>query len=215
MTTLILLRHGRTPANSSGILAGDSPVALDEVGERQARAAGERLAGVKFDWVVSSPLQRCRQTLSLALPGVSPAVEEGLTECGYGEWAGRSLKDLMGEPMWPVIQAHPSAAGFPGGETMAAMSARAVAAVRRWNETVGPEGVWLACSHGDIIKAIVADALGMHLDQFQRIHVAPGSLTVIKYTPFRPFLMRLSDDGPLAVQPASTSSDAPVGGGAE
>jgi len=213
MTTLVLLRHGRTDANSAGILAGDSPAALDEVGEQQARAAGERLAAVKFGWVVSSPLLRCRQTLSLALPGVMPVIEGGLTECGYGDWAGRKLIELMGEPHWPAIQAHPSAITFPGGESMAAMSARAVAAVRRWNETVGPEGVWLACTHGDIIKAIVADALGMHLDQFQRIHVAPGSLTVIRYTPVRPFLLRLSDDGPLAVEPASTSSDAPVGGG--
>jgi probable phosphomutase (TIGR03848 family) len=215
MTTLILLRHGRTDANTAGILAGDSPAALDEVGERQARSAGERLAGVRFGWVVSSPLPRCRQTLSLALPEVSPAIEPGLTECGYGEWTGRKLSELIQEPQWPAIQAHPSAVTFPGGESMAAMSARAIASVRRWNETVGPEGIWLACTHGDIIKAIVADALGMHLDAFQRIHVAPGSLTVIKYTPVRPFLMRLSDDGPLAVQPASTSSDAAVGGGAE
>jgi probable phosphomutase (TIGR03848 family) len=212
MRTLILLRHGRTDANTAGILAGDTPAALDEVGEQQARVVGERLAAVRFGWVVSSPLQRCRQTLSLALPDVSPAIEEGLTECGYGEWAGRKLSDLIQEPQWPAIQAHPSAVTFPGGESMAV---RAVAAVRRWNEVVGPEGVWLACTHGDIIKAIVADALGMHLDSFQRIHVAPGSLTVIKYTPVRPFLMRLSDDGPLAVQPASTSSDAAVGGGAE
>jgi probable phosphomutase (TIGR03848 family) len=213
MTTLILLRHGRTDANSSGILAGDSPAALDEAGEQQALAAGQRLASIKFGWVVSSPLLRCRQTLSLALPDVTPAIEEGLTECGYGDWCGRKLSELMGESLWPAIQAHPSSVTFPGGESMAAMSARAVAAVRRWNETVGPEGIWLACTHGDIIKAIVADALGMHLDSFQRIHVAPGSLTVIKYTPFRAFLMRLSDDGPLAVQPADTSSDAPVGGG--
>lgn len=215
MTTLVLLRHGRTDANTAGILAGDTPAVLDEVGEAQARVAGGRLAGIGFAWVVSSPLHRCRQTLSLALPEVSPAIEEGLTECGYGSWAGRRLGELTQEAQWPVIQAHPSAVAFPGGESMAAMSARAVAAVRRWNEIVGPEGIWLACTHGDIIKAIVADALGMHLDSFQRIHVAPGSLTVIKYTPVRPFLMRLSDDGPLAVEPASTTSDAPVGGGAE
>jgi probable phosphomutase (TIGR03848 family) len=215
MTTLILLRHGRTSANSSGVLAGDSPVELDELGEEQARAAGARLASVRFGAVVSSPLSRCRQTLSLALPQVRPAIEEALTECGYGEWTGRKLSELSEEPLWRTIQAHPSAVTFPGGESMAAMSARAVSAVRRWNEEVGPGGIWLACTHGDIIKAIVADALGMHLDQFQRLHVAPGSLTVIRYTPVRPFLIRLSDDsGPLAVQAAETSSDAPVGGGA-
>ncbi|WP_117215659.1 MSMEG_4193 family putative phosphomutase [Allorhizocola rhizosphaerae] len=215
MTTLMLLRHGRTSANSEGILAGDSPVGLDEVGEAQARAAGARLAGVRLDAVVSSPLQRCRQTLAIAMPGATFNVENGLTECGYGEWAGRKLSDLANEPLWSTIQHHPAAVTFPGGEAMSAMSARAVAAVRRWNDHVGSAGIWLACTHGDIIKAIVADALSMHLDQFQRIHVAPGSITVIRYTPERPFLLRLSDDNaPLALGATSTSSDAPVGGGA-
>lgn len=217
MTTLILLRHGRTTANTEGVLAGDSPVPLDETGVAQAHAAGARLAGLALKAVVTSPLERCRQTLSLALPGVAPAVENGLTECGYGEWTGRKLSELIDEPQWRTVQQHPSAVVFPGGEAMAAMASRAVAAVRRWNEIVagenGPDSAWLACSHGDVIKAIVADALGIHLDLFQRIHVAPGSLTVIRYTPDRPFLMRLSEDSaPLAI--GGSSSDAPVGGGA-
>lgn len=215
MTTLVLLRHGRTSANADGILAGDSPVGLDAVGEAQARSAGTRLMGVNFHAVVTSPLSRCRQTLALAVPSATPSVESGLTECGYGEWTGRKLGELTEEPLWKTIQQHPASVTFPGGESMAAMSARAVAAVRRWNETVGPTGIWLACTHGDIIKSIVADALGMHLDQFQRIHAAPGSLTVIRYTPERPFLMRMSDDAaPIGLGAQSTSSDAPVGGGA-
>lgn len=214
MSTVLLLRHGRTKANSEGILAGDTPVELDEVGVAQALTAGTRLVGTKFAAVVTSPLERCRQTLSIALPDTTPVVESGLTECGYGEWAGRKLAELAKEPLWGAIQRHPAAVTFPGGESMAAMAARAVDAVRRWNEVAGDAGVWLACTHGDIIKAIVADALGMHLDLFQRIHVAPGSITVIRYTPERPFVMRLSDDGsPLTIDAASTSSDAPVGGG--
>ncbi|HCT80464.1 MAG TPA: phosphoglycerate mutase [Micromonosporaceae bacterium] len=226
MTTLILLRHGRTTANTEGVLAGDSPVPLDETGVAQAQAAGARLAGLSLKAVVTSPLERCRQTLSLALPGVTPAVENGLTECGYGEWSGRKLSELTDEPQWRTVQQHPSAVVFPGGEAMAAMASRAVAAVRRWNAIVagenGPDSTWLACSHGDVIKSIVADALGMHLDLFQRIHVAPGSLTVIRYTPDRPFLVRLSEDqSPLVLPPpgsspeppAGSSSDAPLGGG--
>jgi probable phosphomutase (TIGR03848 family) len=213
MTTLILLRHGRTTANIDGVLAGDAPVPLDDMGAEQARAAGARLAGLPLRMVVTSPLARCRQTLELALPEAKPAVEEGLIECGYGEWAGRKLSELVAEPLWHTVQTHPSAVTFPGGEPMAAMAARAVAAVRKWNEVVG-DGVWLACSHGDVIKAIVADALGMHLDNFQRIHVAPGSLTVIQYTPQRPFLIKLSEDhSPLSL-PQPPSSDAAVGGGA-
>jgi broad specificity phosphatase PhoE len=109
---------------------------------------------------------------------------------------------------------------------MADMSARAVAAVREWDARVttahGPDAVWLACSHGDVIKAIVADALGLHLDQFQRIAVDPGSISVIRYTPLRPFLVRLNDTGgDLASfvptkkrrRRSAASSDAAVGGG--
>jgi probable phosphomutase (TIGR03848 family) len=177
--------------------------------------------------VVTSPLVRCRQTVELALPDADPAVEEDLTECGYGAWQGQPLKKLAKDPLWPVVQLHPSAAVFPGGEAMAAMSARAVAAVRAWDAKVaashGADAVWLACSHGDVIKAIVADALGLHLDQFQRIVVDPASVTAIRYTPTRPFLVRLNDTGGLAgLAPPpkkrrrrrAGESDAAVGGGA-
>ncbi|TDC83432.1 MSMEG_4193 family putative phosphomutase [Micromonospora sp. KC606] len=230
MATLLLLRHGRTTANADGGLAGRQPVELDDTGRAQASAVGERLRGLPLATVVTSPLIRCRQTLELALPQVAPVVEEGLTECGYGTWEGQPLKKLAREPLWPVVQQHPSAAVFPQGESMAAMAARAVTAVRGWDARVtaehGPEAVWLACSHGDVIKAIVADALGVHLDLFQRIVADPASVTAIRYTPLRPFLVRLNDTGgdlaPLVPPPSRrrrrarrpADSDAAVGGGA-
>ncbi|MBQ0981314.1 MSMEG_4193 family putative phosphomutase [Micromonospora sp. M61] len=233
VATLLLLRHGRTTANADGGLAGRQPVELDETGRAQAAAVGERLRSVPLAAVVTSPLIRCRQTLELALPDADPLVEEGLIECGYGAWEGQPLKKLAKEPLWPVVQQHPSAVVFPQGEAMAAMAARAVAAVRAWDARIasehGPEAVWLACSHGDVIKAIVADALGVHLDLFQRIVADPASVTAIRYTTLRPFLLRLNDTGgdlaALAPPPrkrrraarAATSaadSDAPVGGGA-
>ena len=229
MATLLLLRHGRTTANADGGLAGRQPVELDELGQAQAQAVGVRLRTLPLAAVVTSPLVRCRQTLALALPGVDPAVEDGLIECGYGDWEGQPLKKLAKDPLWPVVQQHPSAVVFPAGEAMAGMAARAVAAVRRWDALVtaehGPQAIWLACTHGDIIKAIVADALGVHLDLFQRIVADPASLTAIRYTPVRPFLLRLNDTGgDLAglVLPKRTrrrrsptgESDAAVGGGA-
>ena len=227
MTTVLLLRHGRTATNATGILAGHQPVGLDDVGQAQARAVGERLADAKLPLaaVVSSPLPRCRETVSLALPEYADvAVDEGIIECRYGDWTGRPLKELAKEPLWATVQAHPSAAVFPGaeGESMAAMSARAVAAVRGWDarltESHGADAVWLACSHGDIIKAIVADALGMHLDLFQRIAVEPASVTVIRYTPLRSFVLRLNDTGgdlaPFVPKvDDEPTSDAAVGGG--
>ncbi|GGQ63465.1 MSMEG_4193 family putative phosphomutase [Couchioplanes azureus] len=229
MATVLLLRHGRTTANASGGLAGRLPVELDDIGREQAVRVGERLRKLPLAAVVTSPLSRCRQTLELALPDVTPVVDEGLVECGYGAWEGRPLKELAQDPLWPVVQQHPSAVVFPGGEAMAAMSARAVAAIRRRDAQVtaehGPEALWLACSHGDVIKAIVADAMGLHLDEFQRIVADPASLSVIRYTPTRPFLVRLNDTADLAglvppprtdgqaVDPAA-QSDAAVGGGA-
>jgi probable phosphomutase (TIGR03848 family) len=155
------------------------------------------------------------------------ASERGLLECDYGSWTGRELKTLAKEPMWRTVQAHPSAAEFPDGESMADMSARAVGAVRRWDAKVeaehGAEAVWLAVSHGDVIKAILADALGIHLDAFQRIVVDPASLSVVRYTPMRPFVVSMNTSaGDLShLKPPArkrrsrrASSDAAVGGGA-
>ncbi len=229
MTTVILLRHGRTTANAGGVLAGWTPgVQLDETGEQQVRAVGERLAPVPLAAVVSSPLERCRQTAGAVLPGrdLELALDDRLGEARYGDWTGRPLKELVKEPLWKVVQQHPSAAVFPGpeGEGLAQTQARAVAAVREWNARLGPDAVWLACSHGDVIKAVLADALGLHLDQFQRIVVDPASVSVVTYTETRPFVVRVNDTGgdvAALVPPKKkgrrrrrADSDAVVGGGA-
>ncbi|MEU8617956.1 histidine phosphatase family protein [Streptomyces sp. NPDC048623] len=226
MATLILVRHGRSTANTSGVLAGRTPgVALDERGAAQAAALPGRLAGVPLAAVVSSPLQRCRETvrpLLAARPGLPLHTEERISECDYGDWSGRKLAELMDEPLMQVVQGHASAAAFPGGESLRAMQARAVDAVRDWNARIeeehGEDAVYAMCSHGDIIKAIVADALGLHLDLFQRIHADPCSVTAIRYTRLRPFLLRLGDTGDLAgLAPRETPADegaAEVGGGA-
>ncbi|MYT29804.1 MULTISPECIES: histidine phosphatase family protein [unclassified Streptomyces] len=228
MPTLILVRHGRSTANTSGVLAGRTPkVALDERGAAQAAALPARLAGVPLALAVTSPLQRCRETLAPLLearPGLRLETDERITECDYGDWSGRKLAELADEPLMEAVQQHPSAAGFPGGEAMREMQARAVAAVRDWNarveETSGAEAAYLMCSHGDIIKSLVADALGMHLDLFQRISVEPCSVTVVRYTRLRPYLVRLGDTGDLAsLMPredgdAGSERDAAIGGGA-
>ncbi|TDD04956.1 MSMEG_4193 family putative phosphomutase [Nonomuraea deserti] len=224
MTTLLLARHGLTDLTGP-VLAGRTPgVHLSEAGSAQAAALAGRIAGVGLDAIVSSPLERCRETAQAVADGraAEVVIDERFIECGYGEWTGRPLKELAREPLWQVVQAHPSAVAFPGGEALTAMQHRAVAAVREWNERVGEKGVYLVCSHGDVIKAIVADALGLHLDHFQRITADPGALTVIRYAPLRPFVLRLNDMGELRLPEDSeekdggeniTGSDAAVGGG--
>ncbi|MBJ7450939.1 MAG: MSMEG_4193 family putative phosphomutase [Blastococcus sp.] len=228
MTTVILLRHGRTTANAGGILAGWTPgVQLDETGASQVAAVGERLVKVPLAAVVSSPLERCVQTASAVTAGrdLELRTDDRLGEARYGDWTGKAIKELVKEPLWKVVQQHPSAAVFPGdeGEGLAQTQARAVAAVRAINAELGPDAVWLACSHGDVIKAVLADALGLHLDQFQRIVVDPASISVVTYTDTRPFVVRINDTGgdvsalipppPKKRGRRTRSSDAVVGGG--
>ncbi|MET7614566.1 histidine phosphatase family protein [Streptomyces seoulensis] len=225
MPTLILVRHGRSTANTAGLLAGWTPgVALDERGTEQAAALPGRLDGLPLAEIVVSPLQRCQETVRPLLdarPGLTPRTDDRIGECHYGDWSGRKLAELKDEPLMEVVQTHPSAAAFPGGESLREMQTRAVAAVRDWNARVeaehGPDAVYLMCSHGDIIKSIVADALGLHLDLFQRVSVEPCSVTAIRYTRLRPYLVRLGETGDLAsLAPRETppDDDAPVGGGA-
>ncbi len=226
MTTVVLVRHGLT-AMTGPLLAGWTPgLHLDERGEKQAVAVAERLRPVTFSAIVSSPLDRCLDTAGAIAEGRAQEVqvERRIGECRYGDWTGKAIKDLAKEPMWKVVQQHPSAAVFPGpeGEPLRETQNRAVAALREWNATLGPDATWLACSHGDVIKAIVADALGLHLDQFQRIIIDPCSVTVIRYTETRPFVVRVNDTGgsvadllpaPRKGRRTKASSDAVVGGG--
>lgn len=233
MATVILVRHGRTAANASGVLAGWTPgVHLDDKGREQAVAVGARLAAVPLSAVVTSPLERTRETAEHLLTGREPVpplhVDERVGECRYGDWTNQPLKVLAKDPLWKVVQSHPSAAVFPGdaGESLADMSARAVAAVRDWNARLSVEGAdptYAVVSHADVIKAITADALGMHLDSFQRLAVDPCSVTVIRYTELRPFVLRTNDTGgdlsglvppPRRRRRTRRSSDAVVGGGA-
>ena len=235
MATVILVRHGRTTANTAGVLAGRaSGVRLDKTGRDQSALMGERLAVVPLVGVVSSPLERCRQTARFILDsynldahnsdhqgaGPATALEKGLTECDYGQWQGRTLAELAKEDLWSVVQSHPSAVTFPGGESMAAMQARSVAAIRRHDAAFelqhGSGAVWVAVSHGDIIKSILADALGMHLDLFQRISVGPASVSIVRYGAGRPSVIATNtDSGDLSwLRASAPAHDAPVGGGA-
>ena len=224
MATVLLVRHGRSTANTGGVLAGHTPgVLLDEVGQQQADALVGRLAGLELAAAISSPLERCMETAQRALAGrdANIRMDERIVECRYGDWTGKELKSLTDDPMWKVVQRHPSAAVFPGaeGESLRDVQNRAVEAIREFNAEFGDRSVYAVFSHGDVIKAILADALGLHLDQFQRIVVNPCSVSVVTYTPERPFVHRMNDtSGDFArfappTESDDTASDAVVGGG--
>lgn len=220
--TVILLRHGRSTSNTAHTLAGRTEgVELDEKGTAQAAELVARLDGLPIRALVRSPLLRCRLTLEplAAALGLAPLVDERLAEVDYGQWTGRKLGELVKEPLWSVVQQQPSAAVFPDGEGLAQVQARAVAAVRdhdrRLAEEHGGEALWVACTHGDVIKAVVADALGTHLDSFQRITADPASCSVIRYTPLRPFVVHVNHTGnrlASALSAPPPAGDATVGG---
>lgn len=224
--TVILLRHGRSTSNTSGVLAGRTEgVELDDLGREQAAQLVGRLDGLPIKAVVRSPLLRCQRTVEplAAALGLEPLVDDRLAEVDYGTWTGRKISELTAEPLWRVVQAQPSAAIFPEGEGLAQVQARAVTAVRDHDrqlaEQHGADVLWVACTHGDVIKAVIADALGVHLDGFQRITADPASASVIRYTPLRPFVIHLNHTGASLAAAVKSSpagavpeSDAVVGG---
>ncbi|MGE9807604.1 MULTISPECIES: MSMEG_4193 family putative phosphomutase [unclassified Janibacter] len=229
MPTVILLRHARSTANAAGVLAGWSPgVHLDDDGRGQAREVAERLRDLPLVHVAMSPLERCRETAAPLLelkPDVTTSTEADLGECHYGAWTGRPLAELAKEPLWRTVQDEPSRATFPAsaeheGESLTAMAARTVAAIERIDAEVahrhGPDALWLALSHGDPLKAVLAHAAGAPLDAFQRWHVAPASVSLIRLTDGRATLLRVNDTGAPLWRPAPAtglaSGDATVGG---
>ena len=197
MTTVLFVRHGLTHLTGP-VLAGWTPgLHLDDRGREQAARLAERLRRVPLAAIVTSPLERCRDTVAAIAEGrgLEIAVDDRLGEAHYGDWTGQEIKKLVRDPLWKVVQAQPSAVTFPNGEAMRDVETRALAAVRDWNERLGPDATWLACSHADVIKSIVADALGLHLDQFQRIAIGPASLTVIRYSGVHRTVVRVNDVG--------------------
>ncbi|MGZ8803453.1 MAG: histidine phosphatase family protein [Mycobacterium sp.] len=233
--TVLLLRHGRSTSNTAHTLAGRSAgVDLDERGREQAGTLVDRLGSLPIRAIVRSPLLRCARTVEplAAALGLEPVIDERIAEVDYGSWTGRKIGELVKEPLWAVVQQQPSAAVFPDGEGLAGVQARAVAAVREHDRTLadehGGDVLWVACTHGDVIKAVLADALGSHLDSFQRINADPASVSVIRYTALRPFVIHVNHTGSalnaaLSVTPADDKSqdgavpsgEAVVGGSTE
>jgi probable phosphomutase (TIGR03848 family) len=225
--SIIAAGHGGGAATNDGAAATDGAATTDGAAANDGAAATGGSGAEVASEPGSGDLTSANGQVTSETDPIAVQLDERLGECRYGDWTGRPLRKLARDPLWRVVQAHPSAVRFPGpeGETMTGMQQRAVAAVRDWNARLGPGAAYLVCSHGDVIKAILADALGMHLDMSQRIQVDPCSLSVIRYTPLRPFVLAMNDTGadaaalasyfrpPVAARPAA-QAEARVGGGA-
>jgi len=200
VTVVFLVRHGRTTANAAGVLAGWTPgIHLDDMGREQAARVGQTLSHIRLKQIIASPLERTVQTAEAILESqrgrADIALDARLGECHYGTWTGKKLSQLSKRPLWRTVQSNPSAVRFPGdqGESLVEMQSRAVSAIREWNDVLGRAASYAVVSHGDVIKSILADALGMHLDMFQRIVVDPGSISVVHYSDGTSVVERIND----------------------
>lgn len=197
-TLVLLVRHGQTPTTGT-TLPGRAPgLHLADTGLAQAEAAAERIRplGDKVRAVYASPLERTQETAAPIARAVKRRVrtEAGLLECDFGAWTGKALKDLAKLPEWKTVQRYPSGFRFPKGESFAEMQARITGALDR---LVGrhPGETVVAVSHADPIKAAVAQALGTHLDLFQRIVISPCSVTAVLYTDAGPVVLAVNSTG--------------------
>jgi probable phosphomutase (TIGR03848 family) len=195
MKRLLLLRHATTEHTGKRLSGWTPGIHLGSQGLGEAQALAERLAPVEIQAIYSSPLERCQETAAaVAEPrGLKVGTVEDVGEVRFGDWTGRELGELAKMDLWRTVQIHPSGARFPGGESIHEMQTRAVAACERLH-AAHPEDTVAVCSHADVIKAIAAHYLGLHLDLFQRLVVSPASITAIGFGPV-PYLLRLSDTG--------------------
>jgi probable phosphoglycerate mutase len=195
---MLLVRHGQTPTTGAVLPGRAKGLQLSDAGREQAAAAAERIAPFKdkVAAVYASPLERAKETATPIAKAIGKRVrtDRGLLEADFGDWTGAELKALRKKPEWRQVQSYPSGFRFPGGESFAEMQIRAVTAVQRL-VALHPGHTVVAVSHADPIKAIVAHAMGAHLDLFQRIVVSTCSVTAILYSTGGPVVLCVNSTG--------------------
>ena len=198
---LVLIRHAHSEANAAGILSGRLPnVQLSEEGVEQSEHLAVRLGNFPVATLRISPMERCFETISpwinsIVLPNnprFEPMIDQELTEVDYGSWSGKKLAVLSKNKLWKTVQEAPSRMYFPSGEGIVQMQSRAMTSVHEAVSTKA-KGAAVIVSHGDVIKSIVASALGMHLDEFQRIVIDPASISILDFSTTKPRVLLLND----------------------
>jgi probable phosphomutase (TIGR03848 family) len=204
-TLVLLIRHGQTPTTGIKLPGRAKGLHLSDVGQTQAEAVAGQLDTVtKIDAIYASPLERARETAQPLAKrrGLPVVIDKGLYECDFGDWTGADLKDLYKKPEWTTVQRYPSGFRFPNGESFSEMQTRMVSAIGRL-VAAHPGGTIALVSHADPIKAAVADALGTHLDLFQRISISTCSVTAISYSAAGPNVLTVNATSDLGKLKAS------------
>ena len=199
MKTIYLIRHGETQANREGIFRGRGEVPLSPAGLKQAGELGAYFADLKIQRVFSSPLRRAAQTAAICFPGLTLELQDLVNNLDLGAWAGRKKKEIACEEpdLWRRWLEEPERMSFPGGESLAAVKARA----RHFNLLVAglAEERIAVVSHRSVLKALLAEALGLRGKWFWKFHLDNASVTILLHDPGRGFVLAgLNETGHLS-----------------
>ena len=193
MTTFFMVRHAVTEHTGKRLSGWMEGISLNDTGKEQAQLLATRLADVEFDAIYSSPIARTLET-ARAIAGpqeLRVQTRRNLGEVEYGGWTDRPLRSLMRTKLWSTVQRWPSAARFPEGESLREVQTRSIAEVERIAED-HPKGKVCCVSHGDVIKLVLAHYLGVHIDLYQRIVIAPASVSVFSLGERGPAILSLN-----------------------
>ena len=181
MALVILVRHGQTDENVSGRISGQGPVPLNARGQEQARLAAEVLAPLGITHIFSSPLVRARQTAEFLAERLQKSIEEipDLREVGYGDWEGKTFNDMRTHPVAHQVFHDPINATFPNGESLLEVQQRGIQVIE-WVRNTYPQGIVTVVSHGDVIRTALAHYLGMFFNEYRRLDLDNGAISVLE-----------------------------------
>ncbi len=181
MALVILVRHGQTDENVSGRISGQGPVPLNARGQEQARLAAEVLAPLGITHIFSSPLVRARQTAEFLAERLQKSIEEipDLREVGYGDWEGKTFNEMRTHPVAHQVFHDPINATFPNGESLLEVQQRGIRVIE-WVRNTYPQGIVTVVSHGDVIRTALAHYLGMPFNEYRRLDLDNGAISVLE-----------------------------------
>ena len=180
MTTFYLVRHGTNDLIGKAIAGRMPGVHLNATGREQAKRIADRLEGEGIQRIVCSPLERCRET---AAPfseriGVPVEMSEAVIEINFGDFNGKTLKELETLPEWKKWNSNRSLLHLPNGENIGQVQERMVQEILRLRRESTGQKIAIF-SHGDPLRSIVCYFLGVSLDIMSRVEINPGSISMI------------------------------------
>ena len=194
MSRIFLLRHAHSVANAKGILAGRMEnMPLSKEGIKQREVLIRRFGGTgseKFDQIISSPIQRCRETISFITE--DPFIADEFQEVDYGKWTGKRTASLSRNKAWREIHRNPASVRFPDGETLPEVQTRALLGLDKHLKR-GAKNILIA-THADVVKVLILHALGTHLNNIDKLQINNASISILEKDEQSLRVIRVNDD---------------------